>query len=122
MVRKMAKQKFYTKKYLKKKLSDLVYEREGRRLNELSGWWIEGYSFFHVFFDLEDAIFTDFELYPHRDGTINDYLFVRLKMRTWFDVLDDDIHDWSSLDEFVDDLYDDSQAVINRLLKKKNEI
>ena len=122
MVHKMAKQKFYTKKYLKKKLSDLFYEREGRRLNELRGWWSEGYSFYDVFFDLEHAIFTDFELYPHRDGTINDHLFVRFKMRTWFEVNNVDNYDWSSLDEFVDDLYDDSQAVINRLLKKKNEI
>ncbi len=122
MVHKMAKQKFYTKKYLKKKLSDLFYEREGRRLNELRGWWSEGYSFFDVFFDLENAIFTDFELYPHRDGTGNDHLFLRFKMHTWFEVNNVDNYDWSSLDEFVDDLYDDSQAVINRLLKKKNEI
>ena len=114
----MAKQKFYTKKYLKKKLSDLFYEREGRRPSN-GDWWSDGYSFYDVFFDLEHAIFTDFELYPHRDGTINDHLFVRLKHRTWFEVNNVDNYDWSSWDEFVDELYDDSQAVINRLLKRK---
>ena len=119
MVPKMAKQKFYTKKYLKKKLSDLFYEREGGRPSD-EGWWSDGYSFYDVFFDLEHAIFTDFELYPHRE--INDHLFLRFKIATWGEVNNVDIHDWSSLDEFVDDLYDDSQAVINRLLKKKNEI
>ncbi len=116
MVHKMAKQKFYTKKYLKKKLSDLFYEREGRRPSN-GDWWSDGYSFFDVFFDLEHAIFTDFELYPHRDG--KDHLFLRFKMDTWFEVNNVDNDDWSSLDEFVDDLYDDSQAVINMLLKRK---
>ena len=121
MVHKMAKQKFYTKKYLKKKLSDLLYEREGWRPSD-EGWWSDVYSFFDVFFDLEHAIFTDFELYPHRDVTTDPPLFLRFKMGRWFEVNNVDNYDWSSLDEFVDDLYDDSQAVINRLLKKKNEI
>lgn len=118
MVHKMAKQKFYTKKYLKKKLSDLFYERYGRRPSN-GDWWSDGYSFYDVFFHLEHAIFTDFELYPHRENTINDHLFVRFKMDTWGEVNNVDIDDWSSMDEFVDDLYDDSQEAINMLLKKK---
>ena len=85
MVHKMVEQKIFSKKYLKNKISDLVFEKNGKRLDS-KNWWDEiyRYSFYDLFADLHHKIFTDFELYPHIDGTINDYLFVKFLLQTWF--------------------------------------
>jgi len=113
----MAKQKIFSKKYLKNIISDLVFENNGKRLDS-KNWWDEiyRYSFYNLFFDLEHAIFTDFDLYPY---IYENKLFVRFVLHTWFI---DEVEQYSTFDEFVDDLYDDAKPVVNMLLKKKNEI
>jgi len=129
MVHKMARQKFYTKKYLKKSLSDLLYEKNGKRPKGKTNWGdyldefyptIDGYDIDDnnlcelatVFLLLANEIRKDF------DTSSDKIIFSRMLFELGWG--NDVVSHYKTFDEFIDDLFDETQSIFGLPLKERN--
>jgi len=113
----MVKQKFYTKKYLKKRLSDLLFEKNGKRPKSKSNWG----DYFDEFYPTKDGYDID-------DNSLGDlavvFLLLANEIKKDFDTSSDKIifsrmlfelgwgndvvSHYKTFDEFIDDLFDET--------------
>lgn len=123
----MAKQKFYTKKYLKKKLSDLLYEQNGKRPNSKISWggyinefysddgWDLNFNLSElagVFYKLAWVIRNDF------DTSSEKIRFLRMEFNLGWGI--DVVSYYKTFDEFIDELFDETQSIFGLPLKERN--
>ena len=126
MVHKMARQKFYTKKYLKKSLSDLLYEKNGKRPKGKTNWGdyldefyptIDGYdiddnnlgNLATVFLLLANEIKKDF------DTSSDKIIFSRMLFELGWG--NDVVSHYKTFDEFIDDLFDETHSIFGLPVK-----
>ena len=129
MVPKMAKQKFYTKKYLKKKLSDLLYEKNGKRPKSKTDWGDYLNEFYPindiygtdnyelgnlalVFYKLARVIRNDFDTSSEKIG------FVKMEWELGWG--NDVVSQYKTFDELIDYLFDETQSIFGLPLKERN--
>lgn len=117
MVHKMARQKFYTKKYLKKRLSDLLYEKNGKRPKSKANWgdYLDEFYPTNDGYDIDNNSLGDLgtvflllanEIRKDFDTSSDKIIFSRMLFELGWG--NDVVSHYKTFDEFIDDLFDET--------------
>ena len=126
MVPEMPKQKFYTKKYLKKKLSDLLYKKNDKRPKGKTNWGVYLDEFYPTIdgYDIDDnnlgnlaAVFLLLanEIKKDFDTSSDKIIFSRMLFELGWG--NDVVSHYKTFDEFIDDLFDETQSIFGLPVK-----
>jgi len=113
----MVKQKFYTKKYLKKRLSDLLFEKNGKRPKSKSNWgdYLDEFYPTKDGYDIDDNSLGDLavvflllanEIKKDFDTSSDKIIFSRMLFELGWG--NDVVSHYKTFDEFIDDLFDET--------------